>query len=132
MCVGGPADLLNDFGSKLGLAFQLFDDVLDVVGHCDQTGKRRGVDLLDGTVTLPLILARQADRELRDLDLRSVSDASTAERVCDQIAQAGGAAKTHKYALSLVEEAKQLVSALPKQQRLALEQIADQVVNRFA
>ena len=50
--------------AAIGLAFQLLDDVLDVTGPEERTGKRRGTDLLDGTVTLPLILARERSPEL--------------------------------------------------------------------
>ncbi|HZJ29378.1 MAG TPA: polyprenyl synthetase family protein [Solirubrobacterales bacterium] len=50
---------LRAFGAEIGLAFQLLDDVLDVSGPPERTGKARGTDLLDGTVTLPLILARR-------------------------------------------------------------------------
>ena len=61
---------LLDFGRAIGLAFQLLDDVLDVLGPPERTGKARGTDLLDGTVTLPFILARErvtsAKRALRD------------------------------------------------------------------
>ena len=52
---------LAAFGREIGLAFQLLDDVLDVTGPPERTGKARGTDLLDGTVTLPLILARRRD-----------------------------------------------------------------------
>ena len=52
---------LHAFGREIGLAFQLLDDVLDVAGPPERTGKARGTDLLDGTVTLPLILARERD-----------------------------------------------------------------------
>ena len=58
---GGRPDLaqaLGQFGERLGVAFQMLDDVLDVSGPAERTGKPRGADLLDGTVTLPLILAR--------------------------------------------------------------------------
>ena len=51
----------GDFGAEIGLAFQLLDDVLDVTGPPERTGKARGTDLLDGTVTLPLIVAAEAD-----------------------------------------------------------------------
>ena len=49
----------------MGLAFQLLDDVLDVAGPPERTGKVRGTDLLDGTVTLPLIEAAAVDPRLR-------------------------------------------------------------------
>ena len=55
---------LRDFGREIGLSFQLLDDVLDVAGPPERTGKARGTDLLDGTVTLPLILAREHDPPL--------------------------------------------------------------------
>ncbi|HYZ79884.1 MAG TPA: polyprenyl synthetase family protein, partial [Solirubrobacteraceae bacterium] len=58
---------LAAFGERIGLAFQLLDDVLDVTGPPERTGKPRGADLLDGTVTLPLILARERDSQLRAL-----------------------------------------------------------------
>ena len=65
---GGRPDLaapLGSFGERVGLAFQMLDDVLDVAGPPERTGKPRGADLLDGTVTLPLILARGRDEGLR-------------------------------------------------------------------
>ncbi len=59
--LGRDDEAMAEFGSSIGLAFQLLDDVLDVSGPPERTGKARGTDLLDGTVTLPLILA--AERE---------------------------------------------------------------------
>jgi geranylgeranyl pyrophosphate synthase len=59
------ADALGAFARRIGLAFQMLDDVLDVSGPVERTGKSRGTDLLDGTVTLPLILARERDRSWR-------------------------------------------------------------------
>jgi geranylgeranyl pyrophosphate synthase len=69
---------LGAFGEGIGLAFQLLDDVLDVSGPAERTGKPRGTDLLDGTVTLPLILARAEDADLRALDLRTITDTARA------------------------------------------------------
>ena len=78
----GPecADALGQFGTRIGLAFQILDDVLDVSGPTERTGKQRGTDLLDGTVTLPLILARERDGDLRRLDLREVRDRAPSRR----------------------------------------------------
>ena len=61
------ADSVGRFGERVGLAFQMLDDVLDVSGPVERTGKPRGTDLLDGTVTLPLILARRSDSALSEL-----------------------------------------------------------------
>src|SRR5690606_5267363 len=86
---GDPAaEELVTFGREIGLAFQLLDDVLDVAGPPERTGKARGTDLLDGTVTLPLIVARERDPELAALDLRTL-DPEGAEAACDRIAATG-------------------------------------------
>src|SRR5262249_20148332 len=53
--IGRDERAVGSFGAEIGLAFQLLDDVLDVSGPPSRTGKARGTDLLDGTVTLPLI-----------------------------------------------------------------------------
>ena len=44
-----------EFGEKIGIAFQIADDLLDFVGDADQTGKEPGNDVMTGRVTLPLI-----------------------------------------------------------------------------
>jgi octaprenyl-diphosphate synthase len=51
---------LRDYGMNLGIAFQLADDVLDFIADDNQLGKRSGADLLEGKLTLPLILLRDA------------------------------------------------------------------------
>ena len=48
-------DSLYNFGMQLGLAFQLVDDLLDLIGD-DRLGKPRGLDILEGKMTLPLLL----------------------------------------------------------------------------
>ena len=103
---GGQAEALGDFGRRIGLAFQLLDDVLDVSGPAERTGKHRGTDLLDGTVTLPLILARERDPELAELDLRAVRTPEQAEAVCDAIARTGVLEEARLEALERVAAAK--------------------------
>jgi geranylgeranyl pyrophosphate synthase len=120
------------FGERIGLAFQLLDDVLDVTGPPERTGKPRGADLLDGTVTLPLILARERDPELGALDLRSVRTPERASEVCARIADTGALEDTRARALELVASAKAELPDLPARQRGALELIADGVVERYS
>jgi geranylgeranyl pyrophosphate synthase len=129
---GGPVDLLGQFGRRIGVAFQLLDDVLDVAGPVERTGKHRGTDLLDGTVTLPLILARERDAQLAGLDLREVRTPQQAEAVCDAIAATGALEAARAEALEMVADAKADLPALPHAQRGALELVADGVVDRYS
>jgi geranylgeranyl pyrophosphate synthase len=134
---GGPADgrvtPLAAFGRRIGLAFQILDDVLDVSGPAERIGKHRGTDLLDGTVTLPFILAREEDRTLAALDPRAIATPERAAEVCDAIAATGALERSRARALDMVAEAKAALPAdLPTGQRRALELIADGVVARYA
>jgi geranylgeranyl pyrophosphate synthase len=127
-----PEELLARFGRSIGLAFQLLDDVLDVSGPAERTGKHRGTDLLDGTVTLPLILGRERDEALERLDLRSVRTPEHAESVCDAIAATGALETARAEALAMVEQAKGELPELPDAQQAALELVADGVVDRYS
>ena len=130
---GGDDVALGDFGRRIGLAFQLLDDVLDVSGPASRTGKHRGTDLLDGTVTLPYILARERAPELAALDPRTIRDPETAERVCDRIEATGALDEARRRALEIVDDAKaRLADGLPARQRMALELVANGVVARYA
>jgi len=133
----GPecADALGRFGTWIGLAFQIFDDVLDVSGPTERTGKPRGTDLLDGTVTLPLIIARERDPDLRSLDLRAVvTSGEQADAFCDRIAMTGAMGDAREHALRFVAEAKATLYDLPlsERQQKALDLVADGVVERYA
>jgi geranylgeranyl pyrophosphate synthase len=125
---------LVHFGSRIGLAFQILDDVLDVSGPAERTGKQRGTDLLDGTVTLPLIVARQCDPAIARVDLRSIADASDAEALCDHVAATGALAESRAVALRYVDQAKLGLEPIELEdwQRDALGLVADGVVERYA
>jgi geranylgeranyl pyrophosphate synthase len=128
-----PRRVLEVFGREIGLAFQLLDDVLDVTGPPERTGKARGTDLLDGTVTLPLILARERDQRLARLSLRGL-DAEGAEAVCDRIAATGVLDQVRAGARRRVALAKRALegSSLDSAQRQLLELVADGVVERYS
>ena len=63
--LGAGEDGMGPFGMALGIAFQITDDVLDCAGETVETGKIAGVDLREGTPTLPLILAAREDEVVR-------------------------------------------------------------------
>lgn len=123
---GADGERLGQFGRRIGLAFQLLDDVLDVSGPVERTGKPRGTDLLDGTVTLPFILARERDPALRAA--ARVTTAEEAEALCDRIAATGALDEARAQALAIVAEAK---AGLPARDE-ALDLVADGVVARYS
>lgn len=69
------ADAVTDYGERIGVAFQLIDDVIDLSPKAERTGKRAGTDLRAGVVTMPLLLLRQR---------ASAGDAAAAE-LCERI-----------------------------------------------
>ena len=132
---GGRPELageLGAFGDDVGLAFQMLDDVLDVAGPAERTGKPRGTDLLDGTVTLPLILARERDPSLAEPSPDRTPE--QAEEIGDRIAATGALDAARDQALTHVAEAKRSLARLdlPAQRREALALVADGVVERYA
>ncbi len=130
---GVPIEPLGRFGEGIGVAFQLLDDILDVTGPSERTGKPRGTDLLDGTVTLPLIEGRKRDAELARLNLRTVETAEQAAAVCDRIEATGALEYARDHALAVVAAAKTgLPDGLSEAQRSALELVADGVVERYS
>ena len=131
----GRAEGLGAFGGSIGVAFQLLDDVLDIAGPTERTGKPRGADLLDGTVTLPLILARRREPSLAALDLRAaVTTPEQATEICDRIAATGALEEARERALDYVKDAKASLRSLDldRDRVAALELVADGVVERYA
>jgi geranylgeranyl pyrophosphate synthase len=131
--MGRDLDALGTFGAQIGLAFQLLDDVLDVSGPVERTGKARGTDLLDGTVTLPLIAAAESDPSIRAVDLGAL-DAASAEQLCERIAATGALERVRGRALEMVATAKSSLAtdAFNAEQRHLLELVADGVVQRYS
>jgi geranylgeranyl pyrophosphate synthase len=131
---GSPklADALGAFARRIGLAFQMLDDVLDVSGPVERTGKARGTDLLDGTVTLPFILAREREPELASFDLGALSSPEQAEELCERISATGALDEARERALAVVAKAKAALPAiLPDGRAALLDLVADAVVERY-
>jgi octaprenyl-diphosphate synthase len=90
---GAPAravTALGDFGTHVGVAFQLVDDVLDYAGDPRETGKAVLGDLLEGKLTLPLIRALAVTPALAaDVEAVRAGDAAAASRVAEAVRAAG-------------------------------------------
>ena len=130
---GNGTEEIAGFGREIGLAFQLLDDVLDVTGPFERTGKARGTDLLDGTVTLPLILARRLDPGLESVELRGL-DQAEAEAICDRIAATDALDQVRERAKLGIERAKGIIGSpdFSDEERQLLGMIADGVVERYS
>ncbi len=101
---------LKEYGTHLGLAFQLVDDILDYAGDSQQLGKNIGDDLAEGKPTLPLIHAMQhADAEqaqfIRDVIRQGGSD--DIQKVHRIITQTGSLDYCQKKAQELAQKAQQ-------------------------
>jgi len=70
-CPPETVEIMRDYGERLGIAFQLADDLLDVTSIPGESGKTPGTDLREGVATLPTLLVRQstnpADDRLKEL-----------------------------------------------------------------
>jgi octaprenyl-diphosphate synthase len=131
---GVPPDAANalvSFGHHLGVAFQLVDDVLDVAGDPDVTGKALLSDLSEGKMTYPLLLALERDSGLfAILDAACQGgevrvDADVGRRMAQRIEAAGVMQECLDLAANMCAEAVGRLAALPDSRaKSALESIA--------
>ena len=125
-------DRLAAFGEHVGMAFQIFDDILDLTGSPASTGKRRGTDLREGTVTLPVILALKHEPELAP-EIRALGNGSGIDALCDRLADHAGVVEARDRALAFVGAAREAVDGgLDGVASGALLEIADGVVDRYS
>ena len=124
---------LAAFGENVGMAFQIFDDILDLAGAPATTGKRRGTDLCDGTVTLPVIIALQLEPALRP-HVADACEGPGLEHLCDRLAAHPALEIARERALAFVAAARRAVEEGPCDGAdvAALREIADGVVDRFS
>jgi geranylgeranyl pyrophosphate synthase len=121
--LGGNGRSLGSFGLALGVAFQIADDILDCTGDFDTTGKAPGVDLRDGTPTLPLILAAREDAEVR----RALAGAQVPDAL-DRVAATGALETARALAEEYAARARAALDGEPD--RASLEALTHAVVNR--
>jgi len=135
--VGGSVDAIDPalsaplerYGRALGRAFQIADDVLDSAIDETTAGKSVGHDLQEGKLTLPVLLACEADLELgrrirKQLGEQGVPAAVAAE-ILAEVRAAGGVDKARRKAAALADEAVRALEALaPSPYRDALRALA--------
>jgi len=127
------AAALSEYGRLIGLAFQVFDDILDCSGDEGSTGKRPGADVRDGTVTLPLIFALEVHPQLAPLLSRRGQLATDVATVLETVAASGALARARGVALGYIEEARRVLGSCPDLvERDLLAEVAAQVADRYS
>jgi heptaprenyl diphosphate synthase len=114
---------LMEFGEKLGIAFQLVDDLLDLFGDPAITGKAPGTDLREGVFTMPVLLAAERDASLFDMLIDKERSLKT---VMPILHETGAVDEAFDTATRFGHEARAALSGLPESEwREALEGIVE-------
>ncbi|MEV6264885.1 polyprenyl synthetase family protein [Streptomyces sp. NPDC051784] len=132
-------DILTQYGERLGIAFQLADDVLDIASDTHESGKTPGTDLREGIPTLPVLhLRARADAEGRpeDKELVELLDGDLADDTV--LAEALRRLRAHpaleqarRDTVRYAQEARAALAPLPEcYAKAALEELCDAVVHR--
>lgn len=92
----GQADVVGEFGHAFGMAFQLMDDVLDIVSTEELLGKPVGNDIRCGVYTLPVMLTRDngGGPDFRRLMAAAATDDAAAEEALARVRRSGAVDET--------------------------------------
>ncbi len=121
------------YGRCLGIAFQIVDDLLDIEGDTDQTGKTLGTDLAQRKPTLPIIHALKAASQPARAEIVAAleSDQTEVARIHAWLEEFGSLEYTRRRAIGYVEEALQAIAEWPAGEATeALRQLAGFVLTR--
>lgn len=142
---GDPAlaEEIAQFGDKVGVAFQIADDVIDLVSDPEVTGKTPGTDLLEGVPTMPTLLLRKhaaegtldetGQRILTFLDHTDLTEGNNLDTVVELLRNHSVVDETRTLAHQWVNDALTHLSAIPQGPvRNALETFARAMVDRLA
>ncbi|MCX4846038.1 polyprenyl synthetase family protein [Streptomyces sp. NBC_00893] len=132
-------DILTQYGERLGVAFQLADDVLDIASDSHESGKTPGTDLREGIPTLPVLhLRAQAlaegkpdDLELVELLGGDLSDDARHAEALRRLRAHPALEQAKRDTVRYAEEARATLSPLPEgYAKSALRELCDAVVHR--
>jgi octaprenyl-diphosphate synthase len=104
---------LKTFGTKLGVAYQIYDDILDLAGNEEDIGKTLGTDLQKGKFTLPVLLMLQSGKDVAELrELLLKDDESSLSKLSSILQEAGSIDAAKAIALRLINESIEQLSPI--------------------
>jgi len=126
---------LRDYGMNLGIAFQLADDLLDFTADERSLGKAAGADLIEGKITLPLILLQEklpeVRQELEQVMFEGVYDDVSRRSISTKLDEYGVLDSIREIARSYAIAARKNLDILTETEyRLALDGIPNFVIDR--
>jgi len=120
-------------GRHVGLTFQMIDDVLDVTGVASQLGKPVGVDLRDGSPSLPIVLAIQSDAEVRQMFEQPHLTDEEIDMLLGRLRQSPALGEARRLAADHAAQARESLNTLPDSpHRTNLVQLIDKLVERVS
>ena len=128
-------DAMREFGKNLGISFQIRDDILDYEGNLTITGKRKGGDIKEKKITLPLIYSLNQVPLNKASEIRKIikngKESSKIDLVINFVRENKGIEYAVNQARNYSNEAKAALNKIPdSQSKLALEALIDFVVDR--
>ncbi|HET6627411.1 MAG TPA: polyprenyl synthetase family protein [Nocardioidaceae bacterium] len=128
-------EALTAYGERVGTAFQISDDILDIASDSDESGKTPGTDLREGVPTLPVLIAQRstdpADARLLELLRADLSDDALHGEALDLLRKHPAMDEARAYVLQRAGEARELLKALPQGPvREALDAFAELIATR--
>ncbi|TKJ32218.1 polyprenyl synthetase family protein [Blastococcus sp. CCUG 61487] len=131
----GLVEELTAFGEEVGVAFQLSDDLIDILGAADISGKSPGTDLREGIPTLPALFALAGDdpaeARLRELVARPVTDEGEHAEALEMLRSSRSLERATQVLGDYAERARARLAAVPEGEvREALSSLCDYVVTR--
>lgn len=126
---------LARFGERIGVAFQLVDDLVDITSDSTASGKTPGTDLREGVPTLPGLIVLEgldpSDDRLRDLLSRPLPDDDEHGEALDLLRANAALNVARAEAIRWASEARECLKSLPDSDAtVALNQLCDYVVSR--
>ena len=126
---------LTAYGEKVGVAFQLADDILDIASDSDESGKTPGTDLREGVPTLPVLMALAsedpADARLKELLTSDLTDDDLHAQALELMRKHPAMDQAREYVRGLAAEAHALLGPVPEGDvRDALTAFADVIASR--
>jgi heptaprenyl diphosphate synthase len=140
MTSGASAEVMETvtkFGEKIGVAFQLADDVIDITSDSKESGKTPGTDLLEGVPTLVTLNVMKstdkADRDLQKLLSKPIADKKVVAQVLKELRNHKALDQSRLQLMQVARDARAALGPLPVNDATgALFSLCDAVVDRTA